>query len=111
MFADVAPRLVVQRDSVSEYSLVGDVPSPFPQHKGHPLEFGSVVEGQASVSVHLMPLYMDATLTALVTPALEKRMTGKSCFHFEEMPEAEMVAELKTLIGAAYEKWNQKGWI
>ena len=34
-------RLSVQADSATEYTLVGRKPSPFPQHKGHPMFFSS----------------------------------------------------------------------
>ena len=40
---EVCPeRLAVQKDTPGEFSVVGRVPSPFPQHKGNPMWFGAV---------------------------------------------------------------------
>jgi hypothetical protein len=52
-----AKRLAVKTDTPVEYTLVTKRASPFPQHKGHPMDFGSVRVGKAYVSFHLMPLY------------------------------------------------------
>ena len=62
VMAEHKDRLAVQKDTSSEYSLVTKGPSPFPQHKGHPMWFGAVKLGKAYVSFHLMPLYMSPTL-------------------------------------------------
>ncbi len=37
-----ATEMAVTADSAAEYTLVGRVPSPHPQHKGKPMWFGSV---------------------------------------------------------------------
>jgi hypothetical protein len=50
-------------ETETEYALVTRSPSPFPQHKGHPLDFGSLHVGKAYVSLHLMPLYMCSELS------------------------------------------------
>ena len=42
----VARRLEVKVDKPGEYTLVTKAPSPFPQHKGQPLYFGSVTSGR-----------------------------------------------------------------
>jgi hypothetical protein len=55
VMAEQKGRLAVQNDTSSEYSLVTKGPSPFPQHKGHPMWFGAVRLGKAYVSFHLMP--------------------------------------------------------
>jgi len=56
LFRNHLDRLRVQSDSATEYTLVGRKPSPFPQHKGHPMYFGAVRLGKAYVSFHLLPL-------------------------------------------------------
>jgi hypothetical protein len=103
-----AKRLAVKTDTPIEYKLVTKSPSPFPQHKGHPLEFGWVKIGKAYVSFHLMPLYMAAHT---ISPELKKRMQGKTCFNFKSDPGPETVAELKRLTEAALDGWSEKKWL
>lgn len=110
VFATCAPNLAVQTDTPEEYTLVTKSPSPFPQHKGHPMFFGSVKRGKAYVSVHLMPIYMNAALQKQVPPGLKKRMQGKSCFNFKTGPEPESVAELQKLAQAGFEHWRGQKW-
>ena len=87
VFAKAAKRLAVKLDTPAGYTLVSKSPSPFPQHKGHPLEFGSVRVGKAYVSLHLMPLYLCPVLNQTISPALRKRMQGKTCFNFKADPD------------------------
>jgi hypothetical protein len=42
VLAKPAGTLVVQTDTAEFYSLTGRIASPFPQHKGKPMWFGSV---------------------------------------------------------------------
>jgi hypothetical protein len=48
----------------------------------HPIFFGGVRTGKAYVSFHLMALYCFPELTKSMSPALRKRMQGKSCLNF-----------------------------
>jgi hypothetical protein len=107
----VSDQLVVRTDSALEYKLVTKTPSPFPQHKGHPMDFGSVRMGKAYVSLHLMPIYMSPELNKTLTPALKKRMQGKSCFNFKTAPEPELAAELTKLIEASLQAWRKRKWL
>jgi hypothetical protein len=97
--------LGVQKDTPTEYSLVTKRPSPFPQHKGQPMWFGAVKLGKAYVSFHLMPLYMSPTLEKEISPALKKRMQGKTCFNFKTLPDSELIADLKRLTAVAARAW------
>jgi hypothetical protein len=101
--------LAVQKDTPTEYSLVTKRPSPFPQHKGHPMWFGAVKLGKAYVSFHLMPLYMSPALEKEISPALKKRMQGKTCFNFKTLPDAELIADLKRLTAVAARSWDSPG--
>ena len=87
-------RLAVKTDTPVEYTLVTKSPSPFPQHKGHPLDFAMVRVGKAYVSFHLLPLYMNPPLAKTVSPELKKRMQGMACFNFKTEPDKELLAEL-----------------
>jgi hypothetical protein len=104
-------RLSVKADTPSEYTVLTRSPSPLPQHKGQPMYFGSVRLGKAYVSFHLMPLYMCPQLTGLVSPALKKRMQGKTCFNFKSFPQPELTADLERLTEAALELWKEKKWL
>ena len=109
-FGKVAKRLALRTDTATCYLLVSQRPSPFPQHKGHPMEFGAVRTGKAYVSVHLMPIYMNPELNSTISPALKKRMQGKACFNFKAPPEPAILSELKALIEASYKQWSERGW-
>lgn len=104
-------KLAVKSDTPENYTLVTKSPSPFPQHKGNPLEFGSVRVGKAYVSFHLMPLYMCPELVGSMSPALKKRMQGKTCFNFKHEPEPELLNELKDLATAGVAAWDGKKWL
>jgi len=111
VFRSHLDRLSVQTDSDTEYTLVGRKPSPFPQHKGHPVQLGSVRVGKAYVSFHLMPLYMNEALSGTVSPALKKRMQGKTCFKFKAPPDAELIAELGRLTREGFKAFDNKNWL
>ena len=111
VMAGQASRLVIQKDGPREYTLVTKSPSPFPQHKGQPMWFGAVKIGKSSVSYHLMPLYMNAQLTNTISPALKKRMQGKSCFNFKTAPDAATLRELEGLTAAAVDHWAEQNWL
>src|SRR5215471_5766266 len=84
--ASCSKRLAVKADTAREYTLVTKSASPFPQHKGQPMYFGSVRRGKAYISFHLMSLYMSPKLTGGISPVLKKRMQGKTYFSFKGAP-------------------------
>jgi len=63
---------------------------------GRPLFIAAVEVNKNYVSYHLMPIYMNPALQAALSPALKKRMQGKSCFNFTTV-EAEQRRELAEL--------------
>ena len=110
-FAKYAKHLAVKADTPIEYTLVTKSASPFPQHKGQPMYFGSVRLGKAYVSFHLMPIYMCPPLMESIPPALKQRMQGKTCFNFKTQPEPELIAGLTRLTEAAFKQWSEKKWV
>jgi hypothetical protein len=108
VMAEEKDRLAVQKDTPSEYSLITKGPSPFPQHKGQPMWFGAVKLGKAYVSFHLMPLYMSPTLKKEISPALKKRMQGKTCFNFTAVPDEALLADLKKVTAACAAAWDKQ---
>jgi hypothetical protein len=111
VLADYSDRLVVKVDTPIEYTLVTKSASPFPQHKGNPMFFASVRAGKAYASFHLMPLYMSPAVAKSVTPALKKRMQGKTCFNFKTNPAPELIADLKNVVEAGLQEWAGKKWL
>lgn len=75
---------------------------------GYPGYFASVRQGKRYVSFHLMPLYGFPEMVDEVSPALRKRMQGKSCFNFT-MVDAELFGELETLTRRGYETFRANG--
>ena len=110
-FSKVAKHLVLKTDTATEYGLVTKSPSPFPQHKGHPLDFVLVRVGKAYVSFHLLPLYMNPTLATTISPELKKRMQGMACFNFKTEPDKELLKELQRLTEAGLKLWGEKKWL
>src|ERR1022692_2089695 len=111
VLAKYAKRLSVKADTPIEYTLLTKSASPFPQHKGQPMYFGSIRLGKAYVSFHLVPLYMCPVLTKEISPALKKRMQGKACFNFKTQPEPDLIAGLKQLTEAGVKLWDEKKWL
>lgn len=111
VLARYADRMVVKVDTSIEYTLLTKCASPFHQHKGQPMYFGSVRLGKAYVSFHLVPLYMCPPLTQRIPPALKKRMQGKACFNFKTVPEPELLAGLQQLTAAGIKLWDEKKWL
>jgi len=73
--------------------------------------FGSVRLGKAYVSIHLMPLYMNPLLARSISPVLKKRMQGKTCFNFKNIPTPELLEDLKQLTAAALKNWAEKQYL
>jgi hypothetical protein len=111
VLAKYEKQLSVKTDTPGEYTLLTKSPSPFPQHKGEPLYFGSVRLGKAYVSFHLVPLYMCPELTKSISPALKKRMQGKACFNFKTDPDPELIAALKQLTETGFKQWGERKWL
>lgn len=66
--------------------------------KAKPRFFGAVQVKNSYVSYHLMPVYEDPGLLDGISPALRKRMQGKSCFNFAALDTA-LFGELDALTG------------
>ena len=87
-----AKTLTVTVDTAEVYSLDG----PFSEKWKRDLFFGSVQIKKNYVSFYLMPVYMYPDLAKEISPALKKRMQGKSCFNFKTV-EVELFKELAAL--------------
>jgi hypothetical protein len=108
MLAKYAKYLSVKMDTPRNYVLASRSASPFPQHKGQPLDFAYIRIGKAYVSFHLMALYL---APIPMSPALKKRMHGKTCFNFESVPAPALLDDLKRLTEAGFNQWRKNRWL
>jgi len=68
-----------------------------PEHRGKPWGFAAGTRvGKRYVSYYLWSVYGDPGLSAGISPALRRRMQGKSCFNFASIDEP-LFAELAAL--------------
>jgi hypothetical protein len=76
------------------------------EYRRKPLMFGAVRWGKSYVSYHLMVLYGFPELVAKLSPALRKRMQGKSCFNFAAADEP-LFAELERVTAETWRLWGK----
>ena len=88
-----AKDLLVQVDQPGDYRLCSRT---MKDRLGRPLFVAAVQIRKNYVSYHLMPVYAVPQLLKEISPALKKRMQGKSCFNFTTI-EPELVKELSAL--------------
>lgn len=75
-----------------------------------PLFFGAVQVKKSYVSFHLMPVYVKPELLDDISPELQARMQGKSCFNFKTV-EPELFKELGKLTKAGYASYKAQGFV
>ena len=101
-----ASKLVVVTDDPSTYYL--DTRHIMKNKK--PLFFGAVRKGKAYVSFHLIPVYACPDLLESISPKLNKRMQGKSCFNFTQVDE-KLFKELAKLTKAGFARFNDEKFV
>jgi hypothetical protein len=101
-----AERLEITADDDANLS----VDTSHVMENGKPLYFGGVQMRKSYVSYHLMPVYLNPSLLDDISPALRKRMQGKSCFSFTRI-EPELLAELRSLTQRGYEEYRGRGYV
>ena len=95
-------RLTVTIDKPGGYSL----DTPYSEKYKKPVFFGAVKINKNYVSFHLMPVYVFPDLLKAISPALKKRMQGKSCFNFTTIDD-ETLKELAALTKQGIERFRQ----
>ncbi|CAH0133249.1 hypothetical protein SRABI35_00101 [Stenotrophomonas lactitubi] len=70
--------------------------------------FGAVKASGRRHSFHFMPIYTFPELLAGISPALKKRMQGKSCFNFDAWDPA-LLHELQVLIELGVSRYRVAG--
>ncbi len=99
-----ADSLLVKQDGPDNYSL----DAPYSEKYGKELFFGAVQIKKRYVSYHLMPLYVFPDLVDTLSPALKKRLHGKSCLNFTSLDETQ-TEELARLTQASFEQYREAG--
>ena len=94
-----AQRMTVEYDTPAGYSANAGYSEKFKRV----LYFGGVQVKKNYVSYYLMPVYIFPDLLKDITPALKKRMQGKSCFNFTKIDEA-LFSELDELTKRSIER-------
>lgn len=97
-----AGELIVQVDKPGNYQLCSRT---LKDRAGRPLFVAAVQIKKTYVSFHLMPVYGDPALLKGMSPALRKRMQGKSCFNFTTADPAH-VNELAALTKKGIERFK-----
>jgi hypothetical protein len=97
------PKLTLTADTRDSYALEG----PYSEKWKKNVFFGSAQVKKNYVSFYLMPVYMYPELLKDISPALRKRMQGKSCFNFKKV-EPELFEELATLTRLGAEKFKKE---
>jgi hypothetical protein len=82
---------VVTADDATEFALAR------PGANGKPIFLAAVQQKRRYVAVHLFPIYERPAMLQGLSPALRKRMQGKSCFNFTTV-DTVLFAELERLI-------------
>jgi len=98
--------LAVVKDTPNAYYLTTSTIGP----SKHPIWFGGTQIGKAYVSFHLIPVYSSPKLLEGMSPALRKRMQGKSCFNFKKADKT-LFMELKVLTTAGYAEFKKIEWV
>lgn len=78
--------------------------------KGKAQFLGAVKVSGRRHAFHFMPVYDFPDLLDDISPALKKRMHGKSCFHFEA-GEPDVLAELQALVDRGVARYEESGKI
>lgn len=101
-----APFLNVINDEPGKYYLE----TGYSEKWKKPLFFGSAIVQKNYVSFYLMPVYMFPDLLEGISPALKKRMQGKSCFNFKQEDEV-LLTELEALTRQSFARFQQEGLV
>jgi hypothetical protein len=102
ILAPYAAQLLVTADTPGNFALSSRT---MKDRTGRPLFVAAVQIKKAYVSYHLMPVYSVPQLLKGMSPALKKRMQGKSCFNFTTIDPAQ-AKELSALTKTGIEAFN-----
>ena len=96
-------KLIVVADTTSHYALE----TSHVMKNKHRLYFAGIKIGKSYVSYYLMPAYACDEVRDAISPELQKRMQGKSCFNFST-PDAKLFKELAQLTKVGFKRFTSK---
>lgn len=106
ILATHASSLVLKHDTADNFYL----DTAHIMKNGQPLFFGAVQIKKGHVGFYLMPIYVCPDLLKGLSPELQKRLKGKSCFHFNTVDEG-LFAELASLTSAGLAYYEAGGML
>jgi len=101
-----AKTLVIKNDEIDDFH----VNTKFIMKNNKPMYFGAVKINKNYVSFHLMPVYVFPNLIENISPKLQRRMQGKSCFNFKTIDLA-LFKELTVLTNEGYIEYKNSGYL
>ena len=101
-----APHLRLVHDRPDSYYL----DTRYRMKNGKPLFFAAAQVRKNYVAYHLMPVYVTPDLLEDISPALRRRMQGKSCFNFQRT-DAALLEELAELTRSGYHSYVESGYV
>ena len=106
IFAPYRSTLIAKADEPGKLYLETPPSTAYPSG----LFFGAVKIEKRYVSFHLMPVYSHPSLLQGISPELQKRKQGKSCFNFTRQDDA-LLGALETLTAAGFARFQDDGTI
>lgn len=98
-------KLFVVADNETYYALE----TPYIMRNKRRMYFAGIKIGKAYVSYHLMPVYACKEVREEISPELQKRMQGKSCFNFST-PDPKLFKELSRLTKLGFKRFTSKSF-
>ncbi|MFI5113929.1 MAG: hypothetical protein ACHP7J_02210 [Terriglobales bacterium] len=97
----------------NQLRLIRDVPGNYLSesksisYQGKPVMFAAITS-KSYVAFHLFPVYMFPDLVHDISPALKKRMQGKTCWNFKQADET-LFAGLGEIVAASFQRFKEVG--
>lgn len=74
------------------------------------LEVASLVIQKGFVGFYFMPLYLKPALKSKISPALRKRLKGKTCFHINQAGAA-TEEDVRRAVDLGTQLYRDRGWL
>jgi len=104
-------RLDVKCDTATEYTLVGRKPSPFPQHKGHPMFFAVRAPWQGLRELPSPTALHERGVDENRLAGAEERMQAKRASTSRPRRTPALIKELERLTQDGFKAFDAKGWL
>ena len=114
MISKYSPPLVVG-DKVNagakpQYVLVSKKAVVIGGKKKNEVYFAGVIEQKGYVGFYYMPVYTNAEMKEIMSPALLRLLKGKSCFYIKELSPA-LKKDIQRALKAGFALYKKRRWI